>query len=474
MRKTTFLLTMALVTVVLGGCLGPNADDDDGADAAPAVDGWGRTINILELQDAVVHVHAAAGALSMVEVRSGAAQVALPAAFWVHEDGRLREGDATQYDLATQDNVSFLVTPFTESFEIHLNTTGAQETFTVLSPYNETAALVNGALVYELMEVQRDEFPHRTPGMPNYEKSQEYFAELFRGWGYETVVVDEYGLNDLPQPEGLPRGIKPQSMANVYAYRPGTTDQIVAFGGHYDAVENTKEAAFDDTSGTVMTLALAEAFSKIDTDVGLLFGLWGGEEDGLLGSQFFVRSKPDLVAKTVLYNNLDVAAMAWPGPYENPTPMIVATGPDGPVSDALTAQANEVYSLYVPEVPQDMLIHETVGAGQAVGAGVNAQSDHTPFMSAGVPVYFPFTSDVPWARQFIHGPQDTLHNMTYYMGTGDKFDVEGKEQPPMTAEEEERGRYLNMRSFEAFLALPFYTTLELDSGRWTSPKDVEQ
>jgi Zn-dependent M28 family amino/carboxypeptidase len=211
--------------------------------------------------------------------------------------------------------------------------------------------------------------------------------------------------------------------------------------------------------------------SQVDTDVGLLFGLWGGEEDGLLGSQFFVRTKPDLVAQIVLYINLDVAAMAWPGPHGNPTPMLVSSGPDGPVASALEAQARHIHARYLPELPGDMQIYEDVGRGQASGAGVNAQSDHTPFMSAGVPVYFPFTSDVSMVFFMIHRPADTLWNMTYYMATGERWDRTVDEDPPLDPEEFERGRYLNIRSFEAFMTLPLYSVLEIDAGLWTSPKE---
>ena len=74
--------------------------------------------------------------------------------------------------------------------------------------------------------------------------------------------------------------------------------------------------------------------------------------------------------------------------------------PDGPVADDLLAQGGSVFARAIPQMPEDMLVRDPVGQGQAglgpgqrpvQDGGVNAQSDHTPFIAAGVP-----SGRTPW------------------------------------------------------------------------------
>ncbi|MBW3583073.1 MAG: M28 family peptidase [Euryarchaeota archaeon] len=470
-------ITLALVFMVLAGCA---ADPDDAATAdplAPYLDESGRSVVPFQAGAVTGAVTATAGGLATIT--GDGASVVLPSNVWVFQDGRFQAPKTEPWSIPA-DGLEFLVPPFAENLSIEVHGPDHETVpLTVSTPYVEGEAFVDGAHIMDLYDIQRDEYPHRTPGQPNYKASQLYFERYFQDLGYE-VSRDPYGFTDMPQ---LPtdatsqtRNIQAGSMANVVAYRPGTgsSDRIVAFGGHYDAVENTREAAFDDTSGTLATLALARAFADVQTDVGLLFGLWGGEEDGLLGSQFFVRSNPDIVARTILYVNLDVVSMAWPGPAVNPDPIVVSAGPDGPVADDLLSQGAHIFQTYVPEMPEGLQIYEAVAEGQAgtvpgvPGSGVNAQSDHTPFITSGVPSYFAFAGNVSNVFAFIHGPQDTIYNMTWFMATNEPL-PEGTSNPPLEPERLAHGRHLLLRSFEAQLALPLYMTLEIDSGVYKPP-----
>lgn len=498
MEKGTIGLVFLLVAVSVAGCLqDANDASEDDAPAVPFVDAFGRTVTEIDLGDATAVVSAAMGAISEVKAEGGDLMVGLPPNVWVLQDGRLVWDMAGVFAVPSGDSLEFLVPTAAESIELalaqdglgtgggrgsglptagssdHWDAIGAapEDVHTIPTPWQPDAPFANGDHVVELMEIQRERFPHRTPGMPNYEASQDYFVEYFRDLGYEIVVKDPFGTNDLPQPDGLPLNAKPASLANVYAYRPGTStpDRIVGFGGHYDMVPNTKEAAFDDTTGTLMTLAMAKAFADIETDVGLLFGLWGGEENGLLGSNFFVKTNPDMVAQMVMYVNFDVAALAWPGPALDPDPILISPGPDGPPADALMAQAQRLVATYLPEIPVEKQIYEPIGEGQATGqGGVNAQSDHTAFMAQGVPVYFPFTGNVSNVFGIIHSERDTLHNLTVFMATQTPI-AEGQGDVELTADEAETGRRLLARSMETFMGFALYTTLEIDQGLYTPP-----
>lgn len=479
--RTIPIVTTLLAVSLLAGCVN-QPDTDDGLTGADAlVDALGRTISTTSIERAGIEaeIHAAAGAVSEITATGGALHVILPDNAWLVEGRTLSFPDGAPVEVADGDTMTFLVSPFATNITLTLHADGIDPLDVVIeTPWSPKASLVNGERTIGLMEHQEAEFPHRTPGMPNYERFQDYAVDFFTALDYPTVVKDPYGTNDVPTfPDEVPRGIKADSVANVWAYRPGTgtPDKIVGFGGHYDMVENTKHAAFDDTSGTIATMVLAEVFAQFDTDVGLLFGLWGGEEDGILGSQFFVRTNPDMVAQMVTYINLDVVSMAWPGPVIDPDPIVLTAGPDGAVADDLLAQGGAVFGRYIPEMPADKLSLEPWGGGQACGtsgqcegAGVNAQSDHTPFITAGVPSYFIFDGNISNVLSFIHGPQDTLHNMTYFMATQEPIDVKGDEVE-MTVEEAVRGRELLAQSFESMMSWAFYTTLEIDHGMYTPP-----
>lgn len=499
MRSTAVALIALLMVTTIAGCITGQQGSEDGPDElAPTLDEMGRTITSIDLEGAAVVVSAAMGAISTLQVDEGNVIFALPSNVWRVHDNRIDWNGVPVGGLKAGESVDFLVPTAAESLPVALRSIvegqptpevdaakgGARpsaqtdlaglvggtsaDVFVVPTPWHAEASFVNGQHVIDLMEIQRDEYPYRVPGQPNYERAQDYFVEYLTDLGYEIVVKDEYSMNDVSE---LPTSPNTQPLANVYAYRPGTglVDTIVGFGGHYDMVPGTRDAAFDDTSGTLMTLAMAKAFANIETDVGLLFGLWGGEESGLLGSNFFVKSHPHIVAQMALYINFDVAALSWPGPALHADPIIISPGPDGIIAQSLETQARNVIATYMPEIPEESQIYEPIVEGQARGqGGVNAQSDHTSFMAQGVPVYFPFTGNVSTVFALFHSPRDTLQNLTAYMAT--QLPIAGDDQEPLlTPEEEALGRMLLARSMETFMGFALYQALEINQGLYAPP-----
>lgn len=67
---------------------------------------------------------------------------------------------------------------------------------------------------------------------------------------------------------------------------------ILVISAHYDTVSGTV-GANDDASGMTVLLELAKAVSKLDTDTEIRFIAFSGEEDGLLGSTYYVNSLTD-------------------------------------------------------------------------------------------------------------------------------------------------------------------------------------
>lgn len=349
--------------------------------------------------------------------------------------------------------------------------------------------IVSGENWYNLSEVQEARFPHRTPGQPNYAASIDYFADYFAELGYD-VEVDPYGLRDLSDtlgacPAGPTGPLCPESVANVVAFKPGTEEPgkiIFVAGGHFDMVPGTTHAAFDDTSGTLGTLELARALAPYDFRYTLAFGLWGGEENGIIGSQFWVQSNPDARARVLSYWNLDVVGMSWPAAIPQADPHVISAGPDAPsgaggatadpISQSLLGWAQTLQQDWFgfPEESNgtDIWLYEGVASGQAAGyAGVNAQSDHTPFMAAGIPSYFSFNGDaLAQGGVGIHDEKDTLANMTKYAvyGTDADYDADF-----LSVEDFQLGKSTLEQSIETVLFFPLYHAILVDLGVYTPP-----
>jgi hypothetical protein len=98
-------------------------------------------------------------------------------------------------------------------------------------------------------------------------------------------------------------------------------NEIVVIGAHLDHLGRRGDYIFngadDNGSGSVGVLNLARAFSlnPAKPKRSVLFCLWTGEEEGLLGSRFYVLNPAFPLDKTVAYLNLDMISR----PYDEKT-----------------------------------------------------------------------------------------------------------------------------------------------------------
>ena len=122
----------------------------------------------------------------------------------------------------------------------------------------------------------------------------------------------------------LPVSVTRATSRNVLAKLPGTThaDEIVMFGAHWDAYgegkpdaagKTIRPGANDDALGVAGLLEIARAAAKAPkTERSLVFGLWTGEERGLLGSETYAADPVYPSAKTVANLTLDILQTAGP------------------------------------------------------------------------------------------------------------------------------------------------------------------
>ncbi len=92
---------------------------------------------------------------------------------------------------------------------------------------------------------------------------------------------------------------------NVLLDLPGESEQTVILSAHYDSVP-LSSGAYDNLSGCIVLLAIAQHFARIPHRLGIRFVWCGAEERGLLGSLAYCDTHADELNRCVLNVNLDM------------------------------------------------------------------------------------------------------------------------------------------------------------------------
>jgi hypothetical protein len=190
---------------------------------------------------------------------------------------------------------------------------------------------------------------------------------------------------------------------NVMAMRPGAgehADEYLIIGAHYDHLgfggfgslspgsKAIHHGADDNASGTVSMLSLADHFAHVDPrQKTLIFIAFTGEEEGLIGSAYFVNHPPVPLDKVVAMLNLDMV-----GRVRNNVIYVGGAGTAPSFDGYLKAAGID-----------SPLVQKTFGRG---GMG---PSDHMSFALKKVPVIFFFSG----LHIDYHRPTDTADKINY-------------------------------------------------------------
>jgi hypothetical protein len=108
---------------------------------------------------------------------------------------------------------------------------------------------------------------------------------------------------------------------NILGYIEGSDpvlkNEVVVVGAHYDHLGKRGDYVFngadDNGSGSVGVMNLARAFSTLPRAAKrtVVFCLWTGEEEGLLGSRYYVQNPSFPLDKTVAYLNMDMISRTY-------------------------------------------------------------------------------------------------------------------------------------------------------------------
>ena len=96
---------------------------------------------------------------------------------------------------------------------------------------------------------------------------------------------------------------------NVILDLPGEVDEYIVLTAHYDST-SLSQGAYDNMSGSVGILGVAEYFANRPHRYGLRFIWCGSEERGLLGAKAYCADE-EALKKIVLNINLDMIGCTW-------------------------------------------------------------------------------------------------------------------------------------------------------------------
>ena len=165
-------------------------------------------------------------------------------------------------------------------------------------------------------------------GNPAYEEAAQFLIAEMEAYGL-TVEEQRFDLTDV-------LGNQNPEAYNICGFRYGTLypNEWLVFGAHFDIAPptnaglidphdtgsrtyGTRYGAYDNTAGTSMVLATAEAMADMpyETRRTMVFCLWSGEEGGKRGSDYWTDTLADNHPEVTVTNyiNLDMAGVNWPG-----------------------------------------------------------------------------------------------------------------------------------------------------------------
>ncbi|TDB71858.1 M20/M25/M40 family metallo-hydrolase [Actinomadura sp. KC216] len=254
------------------------------------------------------------------------------------------------------------------------------------------AAAAAGAKAALIINARSDTFPERKPAS---------FAPALA----EPVAIPVLGLAGY-HGERIRAGAKRLSIEitghtgmtsyNVLAERkatlPNPDGKAVIVSAHYDSVPGSP-GANDDASGTVLCLELARVLRRLPTQQAIRIYLWGAEENGLIGSRYYVKGLDETGVKQITgcFQN-DMVATSHP-PAETYW-LLSVDGKDNTTTAAVNAAARRLG--YVDQVQ---------------GPTARGSSDHEAFYERGIAAgNFSWRgNEAPSQLEPIyHTPEDTI------------------------------------------------------------------
>ena len=271
-------------------------------------------------------------------------------------------------------------------------------------PYFDLGSLpapdYTGKQIYDGLKQFVADFPLRITGTPNEVRSGLALHQEMAGLGYTTVTRTLGPASQfVDNAQGAGAGLKA-----VIATKPGTTkpNEWIMFIGHYDAVPQTVDAAYDNGAGTNFIRFLAHEFKNVPTNRSLVFVFYNGEEEGVLASAQHATQLQAANQKVAAVLGFDMVGISYPVKTEGSTSCLCIWrgAQDGSKFDTLVNHVNFTY-LGFPNHPNKVTYR-----------GTNIRnSDESSFASRGFPT--PRWAGMKTASNYngYHNQNDTIANI---------------------------------------------------------------
>jgi hypothetical protein len=203
---------------------------------------------------------------------------------------------------------------------------------------------------------------------------------------------------------------------NVLGFLEGTDkkDEVIVITSHYDHIgkkdsgegDLINNGADDDGSGTVAVLQLAKAFAQAKKDGkgprrSILFMTVTGEENGLLGSEYYTQYPVFALDKTVVNLNIDMVGRR-DEQHKESAPYVYVIGADKLSSDLhdLSESMNKKYT---------NLLFDYTYNDENHPARLYYRSDHWNFAQKNIPIIFYFDG----IHEDYHLPSDEVDKIEF-------------------------------------------------------------
>lgn len=349
--------------------------------------------------------------------------------FFMDSFGVLRDAQEMTFP-ASQKTLDFLVLD-SERTDVVLTFTAGEETWnsTLILEDSVEMMLVDGRRAYETADMLTSQYNNRWcasasihEGGAAYENAAEAMEEKMWEMGFDHVEITRYP----DDPDQL----------NIVGYNWGRVnpDEYIVIGGHFDIAYmftppggGTNEGANDDTSGSTVSLEMAQALAQMEFDHTVVAGLWACEEEGLLGTRAYVANLPENVSVRA-YMNFDMVALNYPiTPLTEPVigpagEIFEPTKYDWSISVAGASQENmeRMHDWVGTTIEEDLAYEPTEGNPIYWQIAESCASDHCSFFQAGYPTFNFFSpgGDISFWQEW-HSPSDTFEFMTAKAGGPD-------------------------------------------------------
>jgi hypothetical protein len=404
-------LSLLIILAPLSGCFG----EDSGDDVAP-------TLSVADVSMAT------RGQYMTIEVDSNVDWTFNRSAglFYVDEFGVLRDPLTTTFPAEKKSLELLILDSERESVDISVTAGDEFWNATLMLEDSQEMMLVDGRRAYDTIDMLTSSHNNRWcasasvhEGGSAYEAAAEAMAEDMREMGFDFVEVTRYD----DDPDQL----------NVVGYNWGRTnpDEYIVVGGHFDIAYlftppggGTNEGANDDTSGSTVSLEMAQALAKMEFDHTVVAALWACEEEGLLGSLAYVNHLPENVT-VKSYLNFDMVSLNYPIiPASEPIigpggEVFSATKYEWQISIAGASESNmqTMYEWVGTTIEDDLSYRPTEANPINWLIAESCASDHCAFFSADFPTFNFFSpgGEISFWQEW-HSPSDTLDFMTAKAG----------------------------------------------------------